>query len=135
MAEIGVGPDGSDPATSTAWTWTVGGPNPGFSGDPTSADNDEYMGTITFGAAGTYDYAARLSNGSSVYTFCDLGSSGSADGYAPANAGSLLVYAADPCTAEPLHLGSGRDLHLVGAPLGPDADPWDLHRRGGRALV
>ncbi|PJB35424.1 MAG: hypothetical protein CO108_25790 [Deltaproteobacteria bacterium CG_4_9_14_3_um_filter_63_12] len=135
VAEIGVGPDGSDPATSTAWTWTVGGPNPGFSGDPTSADNDEYMGTITFGAAGTYDYAARLSNGSSVYTFCDLGSSGSADGYAPANAGSLLVYAADPCTAEPLHLGSGRDLHLVGAPLGPDADPWDLHRRGGRALV
>ena len=98
FGEVGYGPDGSDPATSTEWTWFAASPNPSFTGS-SYADNDEFMANLTLPAAsGDYDLAGRFSNNGTSFIYCDTGTSGSGDGYAPADAASLLVYATDPCT-------------------------------------
>jgi len=71
IAEVGVGPDGSDPTTDFAsWTWYPTIANPGFS----DAANDEYMGGMTVPAAAgsPYDFAYRISgNGGISWTYCD----------------------------------------------------------------
>lgn len=99
-AELGVGPDGSYPWVSTAWTWfpatyntDVDGPYPG------DHANDEYVATLTApAAAGAYDYAYRFTtDGGLSWTYADLGGDGCAligttDGYDPATAGALTVY-------------------------------------------
>jgi hypothetical protein len=85
IAELGYGPDGSDPATSTAWLWT----RANFNVD--SGNNDEFMAALSgFSSAGTFDYAYRFTGDwGATWTVCDLG--GSTDGYDPADAGALTV--------------------------------------------
>jgi len=99
---VGYGPDDSDPsADPTGWTFTAATPNIGFTGADLEADNDEYMGTFNAPAAGTYDFAFRVSlDGGRSWTYCDRDvppehgdDDGSADGYQPANAGSLTTVA------------------------------------------
>ncbi|QDG49895.1 hypothetical protein FIV42_03800 [Persicimonas caeni] len=92
IAELGVGPDGSDPTTATSWTWNEVQPNPGF--DYANNNNDEYQGDVTApSTAGSYDYAFRFSgDGGQTWTYCDfVDTGGSSDGYQPANAGDLTV--------------------------------------------
>jgi hypothetical protein len=99
-ASVGYGPDGSNPTVSTAgWTFTAAVPNTGYTGGGAEADNDEYQATFPAPAAGTYDVAFRVSlDGGRSWTYCDRdpepaygADDGSADGYQPANAGSLTT--------------------------------------------
>lgn len=64
-AEFGYGPAGSLPQTDpTAWTWTAGTLNPGYS-DVGEINNNEWQATIVVPAAGTYRIGWRF-RGSSV---------------------------------------------------------------------
>lgn len=88
---FGYGADGSDPAEDD-WTWVTaeanGGWNGGAAGQP---DNDEYQAALTFDAAGTFDYAARVSgDGGVTWVHCDL--DGLVEGgYSPDQAGSAEI--------------------------------------------
>lgn len=85
-ADVGYGADGSDP-TTVNFEWTAAATNGGYD---FSQANDEYVSTLTVGAAGTYDYAYRFTLDSGLnYYYCDT--NGSDDGYSPANAGALTV--------------------------------------------
>ncbi len=89
-AEVGFGPDGSDPSTDGSWSWAAAGPNPGYTGSGSEMNNDEYQATFTVPPAGTYDYAYRFSgDGGATWVYCDTGN-GSSDGYAAADAGNLV---------------------------------------------
>ncbi len=91
-ASVGVGPDGSDPASDPGWSWTSGTANPGYNaGSPNyEANNDEYQADLTLpGPAGDYDFAFRFSGDAGVtFTYCDSGM-GTTDGYDAADAGQL----------------------------------------------
>lgn len=83
IAEVGYGPDGSDP-TGNNWTWFTAVYNIDV------MDNDEYVGSFTVNTAGSYDYAYRFSGDTgNTWTYGDL--DGSNNGYSTAQAGDLLV--------------------------------------------
>lgn len=82
-AEVGYGPTGSDPATSTEWSWSPAV----YASDPT-AESDEYVASLTVAQAGSYDYAFRFA-ASAGWHYCDL--DGSEGGYDAAQAGQLTV--------------------------------------------
>ena len=79
-AQLGFGPDGSDPAVAN-WTWINGQPNPAWDGPAAGeADNDEYQVALFVPAPGEFDYAWRFSaDGGRTWTYAD-GPVGSADG-------------------------------------------------------
>lgn len=84
-AQIGWGPDQSDPAISTAWQWH----DAVYSGD-SSQLYDEYVASLSADASGTFDYAYRFSaDGGTTWLYCDQDSSD--NGYDAAQSGSLLV--------------------------------------------
>ena len=89
--EVGYGPAGSDPATSTDWTWAPAAYNVDADGDVVGDQaNDEYMGTLTASVAGDFDLAYRFSrDGGATWHFCDK--DGSTNGYSPLQAGLLHV--------------------------------------------
>lgn len=77
-AQVGYGPQGSDPRGNPAWTWTPAA----YSSDIDPAgDDDEYATPFTAPAAGAYLYAYRFSlNGGAGWTYCDLNGAGSGSG-------------------------------------------------------
>jgi hypothetical protein len=93
IAEVGVGPDASDPAASTGWTWTAAFPNAGY--DPSAPgyepNNDEYQASLAAPSVlGDYDFAYRFSgDAGATWTYCDA--TGSSDGYSAADAGQMVV--------------------------------------------
>ncbi len=90
VAELGWGPDGSDPSMGAVWDWSAAGPNPGWN-DAAEPNNDEYWGDIVIDAPGTWDYAARLSgDGGMTWVYCDLDDL-LTGGYTPDQAGSATV--------------------------------------------
>lgn len=104
LAELGYGPDGSDPDGHADWTWNVAGPNPGWDGAQAGEpNNDEYQVDVAAPAPGAYDFAFRFSaDGGISWTYCDTGDAGSSDGYDPARAGDLQVRPVDdPCDPNP----------------------------------
>lgn len=90
-AQLGYGPDGTDPAVDAGWTWIDASPN----GEYTAVDeanNDEYQATLTVPAPGEYDYAYRFSGDSEAsYTYCDGMPAGNSDGYQAENAGQMTA--------------------------------------------
>ena len=83
-AEVGYGPDGSDPSSSAEWHWK------GADFDEDADPSDQYGAMLTAPAsAGSYDYAYRFKAGSGDWTFCD--SDGSDNGYLATEAGDLTV--------------------------------------------
>ncbi|MCE9616189.1 MAG: hypothetical protein K8T26_18100 [Lentisphaerae bacterium] len=88
-AQLGYGPDGSDPATSPDWVWV----NATYNLDV--GNNDEYMATLTAAHPGVYDYAYRYSWFGGAYAYGDL--DGMANGYDPAQAGHLVVLPEPEC--------------------------------------
>jgi len=83
-AELGYGPDGSDPtANPGTWQWTSAVYNLDV------GNNDEFMASITVVSPGTYDYCFRYSFGASAWVYGDL--DGSQNGYSPDQAGVLTV--------------------------------------------
>ena len=92
LVQLGYGPDGSNPATGTAWTWV----NATFNTD--TGDNDEFRANLQPELPGSYDYAYRFSTNSGrdwVYADHD----GSSNGYDAAQAGTLNVAASADTTA------------------------------------
>jgi hypothetical protein len=86
VAELGYGPEGSDPSVDpAAWQWTPAA----FNLD--DGNNDEFMARLTVAAPGTYDYCYRYSNRGAPWVYGDL--DGSTNEYSPAQAGSLVVRA------------------------------------------
>jgi hypothetical protein len=87
LAELGVGPAGTDPRASNAWTWQAAIFNVEV------GNNDEYMNTITAGI-GTYAYAFRFSlDGGLTWSYADTTGAGSNGGldFEPSALGVLTV--------------------------------------------
>jgi Alpha amylase, catalytic domain len=90
-AQLGFGPDGSDPARDPGWTWV----DAQFNVD--AGNNDEYRASMLPEAVGTYDYAYRYTTtGGRDWMYADL--NGTGDGYSPAQAGSLTVVSSGDTT-------------------------------------
>ncbi|MBV1859872.1 MAG: lamin tail domain-containing protein, partial [Nannocystaceae bacterium] len=88
-AQLGYGPDGTDPAVDAGWTWIDAAPNAGYTAVE-EGDNDEYVVSLTVPVPGEYDYAYRFSGDSEgTYTYCDGQAAGNSDGYQVANAGQM----------------------------------------------
>ncbi len=103
QAEVGVGPDGSDPEANVAWVWTNAQPNFGYDGNAAGEpNNDEYGAQVSAPQdEGDYDIAYRFSiDGGITWLYCDGEAAGSSDGYQAANAGALSVVAG-PCNPNP----------------------------------
>jgi glycosidase len=84
-AQVGFGPNESDPRGNSAWTWFEAS----FNGQ--AGNNDEFVGSLLPEAVGEYDYVYRYSTDGAeswVYAY-DGGLVG--DPYTPANAGDLTV--------------------------------------------
>lgn len=96
LAQLGYGPMGSDPRTSTAWSFHAATFNVETG---TGNNNDEYVSTLTIATAGTYAYAYRFSfDGGASFTYCDTatgdGGAGSNSGltFMPASLGVVTVH-------------------------------------------
>ena len=88
-AEVGYGPDGSNPESSAEWHWK------GADFDEDTDPSDQYGAMLTAPAsAGSYDYAYRFRAGAGDWTYCD--SDGSDNGYGAGSAGDLTVEAPPP---------------------------------------
>ena len=105
-AQFGFGPDGSDPTVDDS-EWTVSGATPNIGWEDTEEPgNDEYRADLITPAAGTWDFAFRVTvDGGLTWTWCDgegalPGQDGSEDGYQVALAGDL-VSTAGPCDPNP----------------------------------
>ncbi len=113
-AQLGYGPDGSNPDGNAAWRWL----DASFNVD--AGNNDEFVASLLPDAVGTFDYAYRYSttNGRD-WTYADL--DGIGNGYSTAQAGSLTVNASGDTTAPAVPTG----LRVVSAsPAGIEL-AWD----------
>jgi len=105
LAQLGFGPDGSDPSSDdTGWSWFDGAPTADWDDAATPGADGWSADVVSTDAAGTFDVAARVSaDGGQTWTYCDA--NGSADGYNAVDAGELTVAATaclpNPCTAPP----------------------------------
>lgn len=113
-AQLGYGPDGSDPATDTQWNWV----DAVFNTD--QGNNDEFVASLLPEAIGDYDYAYRYTttNGRD-WTYADL--DGIGNGYSPAQAGSLTVLSSGDTTAP----AAPANLRVVAASPAGIAVAWD----------
>lgn len=127
LAEVGYGPDGSNPA-SGGWTWTRATFN------NNAGNNDEFQATLLPTTTGTFDYAYRYSttNGRD-WIYADL--DGIGNGYSPDQAGNLVVVASSDTTAPaaPLNLREvSRSATQIGlawtAPADTDIDHYEVWR-------
>jgi glycosidase len=101
-AELGFGPDGSNPSGNAAWEWV----DARFNVDV--GNNDEFVASLLPDAVGTYDYAYRYSTTDGrEWIYADL--DGIQNGYSPAQAGSLTVTPPGDTTAPATPTG----LHVV----------------------
>jgi hypothetical protein len=101
-AELGFGPDGSNPSGNAAWEWV----DARFNVDV--GNNDEFVASLLPDAVGTYDYAYRYSTTDGrEWIYADL--DGIQNGYSPAQAGSLTVTPPGDTTAPATPTG----LHVI----------------------
>ena len=92
IAQLGFGPDGSNPAGNAAWQWV----DAAFNTD--AGNNDEFVASLLPETAGTFDYAYRYSvTGGRDWVYADL--DGIGNGYSTGQAGSLTVTPSDDTTA------------------------------------
>lgn len=93
LAQVGYGPDGSDPRGNADWTWY----NAAFNGQ--SGNNDEFVGTLLPETTGAFDYVYRYSTDGAlswVYAYRD---GFIADPYDATRAGALTVNASQDVEA------------------------------------
>jgi len=91
-AQLGFGPDGSNPDGNAAWSWV----DASFNVD--AGNNDEFVASLLPEAVGTYDYAYRYSTtGGRDWIYADL--DGIGNGYSSAQAGALTVTSSGDTTA------------------------------------
>jgi len=98
LAQVGFGPDGSDPDGNPDWTWV----NAVFNVD--AGNNDEFMGQLMPEALGIFAYAYRYSTtAGSDWVYADL--DGTGNGYDPAQAGLLTVLPSSDTTPPAIPTG------------------------------
>jgi len=103
-AQVGYGPDGSNPDGSPDWVWV----DAVFNVD--AGNNDEFKGQLLPEATGAYDYAYRYSTTAGMlWLYADR--DGTGNGYDPAQAGNLTVVASADTTPP----GMPANLRLVEA--------------------
>ena len=114
-AQLGFGPDGSDPAADpSAWEWVEAA----FNTDV--GNNDEFVASLLPDETGTFDYAYRYTvTGGRDWVYADL--DGIGNGYSTSEAGSLLVVASDDTTAPATPAG----LAVLAASPGGVTVSWD----------
>jgi hypothetical protein len=89
VAELGYGPDGSNPAMdSGSWHFV----SAAYRGDV--GNNDEFITTLTVTTPGLYDYCYRYSYYGGPWLYADL--DGTNNGYSPGQAGALTVGSSPP---------------------------------------
>ena len=95
FGELGFGPLGSDPRMDPGWRWS----SAAFNAD--DFENEEYVGTLTAPAVGSYQYAYRFTDdGGFNFLYCDAGdyeqqqggTPGTADGFQVDDLGILDVH-------------------------------------------
>jgi fibronectin type 3 domain-containing protein len=91
-AQLGYGPDGSDPATAPGWMWL----DAAFNGN--AGNNDEFVASLLPETVGEFDYAYRYTvTDGRDWTFADL--DGIGNGYSTTQAGALTVVASGDTSA------------------------------------
>ena len=91
-AQLGFGPDGSDPSGNAAWTWVEAA----FNVD--AGSNDEFVASLLPEVVGTFDYAYRYSTTDGrEWVYADL--DGISNGYSAGQAGALVVNGSGDTTA------------------------------------
>jgi hypothetical protein len=103
IAQLGFGPDGSDPAGNRAWSWVTAR----FNTD--AGNNDEFVASLQPDATGVFDYAYRYTvTDGRDWIYADL--DGIANGYSADQAGLLTVNpssdTSSPAVPARLHVGS-----------------------------
>jgi hypothetical protein len=92
VAQLGYGPQGTDPRIAPSWVWVDAMPNQGWN---FAQANDEYQATLTVANVGGYSYAYRFSvTQRAGFTYCDTVGNGSNNGlpaFDPQKDGSLTV--------------------------------------------
>jgi hypothetical protein len=113
-AQLGFGPDGSNPDGNADWVWVEAA----FNKD--DGNNDEFVASMLPEAVGQYDYAYRYSTSDGRdWIYADL--DGTGNGYDPSQAGALTVVASDDTTAPAAPTG----LTVVSASPAGVALTWD----------
>jgi hypothetical protein len=74
IVQIGYGPTNVNPEYQSGWIWSAATFNTQI------GNNDEWKGTFTAPAAGTWNYGARVSLDGFRWTYCDLNGAGSNGG-------------------------------------------------------
>ncbi|HSK52286.1 MAG TPA: alpha-amylase family glycosyl hydrolase, partial [Clostridia bacterium] len=115
VAQLGFGPDGSNPAGNADWTWV----DAAFNVD--AGNNDEFVASLLPETTGSFDYVYRYSTtGGRDWLYADLNGP-VPDGAMPANPGTLLVEPSGDTTPPPAPTG----LAVTSAsPAGVDLT-WD----------
>jgi fibronectin type 3 domain-containing protein len=113
-AQLGFGPDGSDPAGNAAWSWVEAR----FNVD--AGNNDEFVASLLPESVGRFDYAYRYTttNGRD-WVYADL--DGIGNGYSAAQAGDLTVVSSGDTTVPATPTG----LHVVSASPGSISLAWN----------
>ncbi|MGE5206030.1 MAG: alpha-amylase family glycosyl hydrolase [Chlamydiota bacterium] len=91
-AQLGFGPENSDPSINPAWSWVEAS----FNTD--AGNNDEFVASLLPDVVGTFDYAYRYTTTAGrdwVYADRD----GTGNGYSPSQAGKLTVNPSSDTTA------------------------------------
>ncbi|MFW6070376.1 MAG: alpha-amylase family glycosyl hydrolase [bacterium] len=89
LAQVGFGPEGSNPASDAGWSWV----DAEFNVD--AGNNDEFAGSLLPEETGAFDYVYRYSTtGGRDWLYADLNGP-IADGGLPANPGKLTVAPSD----------------------------------------
>jgi hypothetical protein len=104
-AQVGYGPDGSDPADG-GWSWEDGAYN------ANAGNNEEYIGTVTVAEPGSYDVAWRYSLDGAVWLYADM--DGTDNGYSPAQSMALVVFAVDQSSPQLNSVEPARGLRAGG---------------------
>jgi glycosidase/chitodextrinase len=113
-AQLGFGPDGSNPDGNTDWSWV----DASFNGD--RGNNDEFVASLLPDTVGTFDYAFRYTVTSGRdWVYADL--DGIGNGYSPTEAGSLVVTSSGDVT--PAAVPDG--LRVTAASPGGVTLAWD----------
>ena len=98
IAQLGFGPDGSDPAGNRAWSWVAAA----FNTD--AGNNDEFVASLQPDTTGVFDYAYRYSvTDGRDWIYADL--DGIGNGYSPDQAGSLTVNPSSDTTSPSVPAG------------------------------
>lgn len=102
IAQVGYGPQGSDPAASPDWIWV----SAAFNVD--SGNNDEFQGSLLPENTGSFDYAFRYSTTAGrEWLYADL--DGIGNGYSADQAGKLVVNVSSDTTPP----AAPASLHMI----------------------